>query len=151
MTDPETPNEINTRTSSIVRIAYHQLSVMCGTHDPTAPTSVVATNAEASALRNAYAVTKDSHKSVAAILGSAEDGMRAGWRAIDNAVSVGLDFMKERMQLPPGQIASMMDGVRNIFTSALETFRVLFGGIKNRIEDLSVANKTQEEIRKASS
>lgn len=39
-----------------------------------------------------------------------------------------------------------------MFTSALETLRFLFGGTKNQIEDLSVANKTtQEEIRKVSS
>lgn len=200
MTDPadETSSrELSVRTSSIVRIAYHQLSVMCGTHDPTRPTtSDVAANADAnarsmmctrrllalpvfasvsSALRNAYAVTKNSHESVAAILGGAEDGMRAGcefaspvtgriagvletpFKAIDNAVCVGLDFAEERMpsvKLPPGQIyASMKDGVRNMFTSALETLRLLFGGTKNnRIEDLSVANQTaQEEIRKVSS
>lgn len=193
MTDPETSREINVRTSSIVRIAYHQLSVMCGTHDPTTPTNVVTADANArnmtctrrllalpvfasvsSALRNAYAITKNSHESVAAILGSAEDGMRAGcefaspvtgriagvletpFTAIDNAVCVGLDFVEERMpsvKLPPDQIyESMKDGIRNMFTSALETLRVLFGGTKNQIEDLSVASETaQEEIRKVSS
>ncbi|XP_050466864.1 perilipin-1-like [Cataglyphis hispanica] len=193
MTDPdETSREINLRTSSIVRIAYHQLSVMCGTHDPTLPTNVAAeANARnmtctrrllalpvfasvSSALRNAYVITKNSHESIAAILSSAEDGVRAGceftspvtgkiadvletpFKTIDNAVCVGLDFVEEKIpsvKLPPDQIyASMKDGVRNMFTSALEMLRFLFGGTKNQIEDLSVANKTiQEEIRKVSS
>ncbi|KMQ95582.1 lipid storage droplet binding protein 3 [Lasius niger] len=125
---------------------------MCGTHDPTTPTSVVAdANARnitctrrllalpvfasvSSALRNAYAVTRDSHESVATILDGAENGVRAGLEfaspvtgriadvletpleAIDKAVCVGLDFVEERMpsvKLPPGQIyANMKDGVR---------------------------------------
>lgn len=39
-----------------------------------------------------------------------------------------------------------------MFTSTLETFRLLFGGTKNQIEDLSVTKQTvQEEIRKVSS
>lgn len=195
MTDPETSREMNLRTSSIVRIAYHQLSVMCGTHDPITSTSVTNDTADANArnitctgrllalpvfasasaaLCNAYAVTKNSHESVAAILGSAEDGVRAGlefaspvtdkianvletpFKAIDNAVCVGLDFVEEKMpsvKLPPDQIyASMKDGLRNMFTAALETFRLLFGGTKNQIEDLSVTKQTvQEEIRKVSS
>lgn len=128
---------------------------MCGTYDPTTPTSVTNDTADANvhnmtctgrllalpvfasvstALCNAYAITKNSHESVAAILGSAENGMRAGlefaspvtgkianvletpFKAIDNAVCVGLDFVEEKMpsvKLPPDQIyASMKDGLR---------------------------------------
>lgn len=194
MTDPETSCELDERTSSIVRIAYYQLSIMCGTHDPTR-TSVDIADADANArnmmctrrllalpvfasvslaLRNAYAITRDSHKSIAAILDGAENGVRKGCEfaspvsgkiadvletpieAIDKAVCVGLDFVEERMpsvKLPPGQIyANMKDGVRNIFTSALETLRLLFGGTNNQIEDLSIASETaQEKIRKMSS
>lgn len=40
---------------------------------------------------------------------------------------------------------------RNIFTSALETLRLLFGGSKGQIEDLSVANEATQGIRKMSS
>lgn len=70
---------------------------MCGTHDPTVPTSVApgadvdAHNmvclhrllelplfaAVTSALRDAYIITKGSHEAVGTILGHAEDGMRA--------------------------------------------------------------------------
>lgn len=127
---------------------------MCGTHDPTR-TSVDIADADANArnmmctrrllalpvfasvslaLRNAYAITRDSHKSIAAILDGAENGVRKGCEfaspvsgkiadvletpieAIDKAVCVGLDFVEERMpsvKLPPGQIyANMKDGVR---------------------------------------
>ncbi|XP_029166319.1 perilipin-1-like [Nylanderia fulva] len=192
MTDPE----LDERTSSIVRIAYHQLSIMCGTYDPTRSTSVdTAANADADArnmmctrrllalpvfasvslaLRNAYAITRDSHKSIATILDGAENGVRKGLEfanpmtariadvletpieAIDKAVCVGLDFVEEKMpsvKLPPGQIyANMKDGVRNIFTSALETLRLLFGSTQNQIEDLSITSETaQGKNRKISS
>lgn len=186
--------EISERPSAIVRIAYHQLSVMCGTHDPTAPTVTVANTGDAdasgmvctrrllglplfatvtSAFCGVYAAARGSHESVAMILGHAEDGMRAGlefaspvtgkvaglletpFKVVDDAVCVGLDFVEEKVpsvKLPPGQIyTNMKDSVRNIFTSALETLRLLFGGSKEQIEDLSVANETARGNRKVSS
>lgn len=136
-------------------LILQQLSIMCDTHDPTTPTSVTNDTADvnarnvtctgrllalpvfasvSAALCNAYAITKNSHESVATILGSAEDGVRAGlefaspvtgkianvletpFKAIDNAVCVGLDFVEEKIpsvKLPPDQIyASMKNGLR---------------------------------------
>lgn len=87
-----------------------------------------------SAFYNAYSIVKDSHESVASILGSAEDGMRASLdfaspvtnriadtlemplKYIDNAVCVGLDFVEEKMpsvKLPPDEIyENMRDSIR---------------------------------------
>ncbi|XP_071554800.1 perilipin-1-like [Temnothorax nylanderi] len=193
MAGSEMPRETSERPSAIVRIAYHQLSVMCGTRDPTAP-SVADANAGGadargmvctrrllglpmfatvtSAFCGAYAAARGSHESVATILGHAENGMRASLefaspvtgrvagiletplKIVDDAVCVGLDFVEEKVpsvKLPPGQIyANAKDGVRNIFTSALETLRLLFGGSKDRIEDLG-ANEAAQGIRKMSS
>ncbi|XP_012217899.1 perilipin-1-like [Linepithema humile] len=195
MTGSEASHEISERSSSIVRIAYHQLSIIYGIHDPTAPVNVTSVDTDVnahsmvctcrllglpifatvrSAFSNAYSVVKDSHESVAFVLGGAEDGMRAGLdfaspvtnriadtletplKYVDNAVCVGLDFVEEKMpsvKLPPGEIyENMKDSFRNIFTKALETLRLLFGEPKNQIEGLSVASETtQEEIRKVSS
>ncbi|XP_014485499.1 PREDICTED: perilipin-1-like [Dinoponera quadriceps] len=119
------------------------------------------------ALRNAYAITKGSHEAVATIFGHAEDGVRASLqftspvtnrvadaletplKAVDDAVCVGLDYVEEKVpsvKLPPGQIyVNMRDCVRNIFTSALETLRLLFGGPKNQIESSPVASGNAEE------
>ncbi|XP_011689799.1 PREDICTED: perilipin-1-like [Wasmannia auropunctata] len=186
--------EVSERPSAIVRIAYHQLSVMCGTRDPTAPRVAAANAGDAdargmvctrrllglpvfatvtSAFCGAYTAVRGSHETVATLLGYAENGMRAGLefaspvtgrvaglletplKSVDGAVCVGLDFVEEKVpsvKLPPGEIYSnVKDGVRNIFTSALETLRLLFGGTKDRIEDLSVASGTAQEIRKVSS
>ncbi|XP_011061265.1 PREDICTED: perilipin-2-like [Acromyrmex echinatior] len=186
--------EISERPSAIVRIAYHQLSVMCGTHDPTVPSIAPANSGDAnvrgmmctrrllglpvfatvtSTFCGAYKAVRGSHESIATILGHAEDGMRAGLefaspitgsiaslletplKIVDNAVCVGLDFVEETVpsvKLPPGEIyGNMKDSVRSIFTSALETLKLLFGEPKDRIEDLSITNETAQGIRKVSS
>ncbi|KAL0100503.1 hypothetical protein PUN28_019661 [Cardiocondyla obscurior] len=167
---------------------------MCGTQDPTAPISITtnANDADArgmvctrrllrlpvlatvtSTFSGVYQATRNSHESVATILGHAENGMRTGLefvspvtgtiaglleaplKIVDDALCLGLDFVEEKLpsvKLPPGQIyANAKDSFRNIFTSALETLRFLFGGSKNQIEDLSVANETARGIRKVSS
>lgn len=197
MTGSEASHEISESSSSIVRIAYHQLSIIYDTHDPTAPVNAkfVDTNVPdvndrsmvctrrlldlplfstvTSAFCNAYSVVKDSHKSVALILGSAENGMRASLdfaspvtdriadtletplKYIDNAVCFGLDFVEEKMpsvKLPPGEIyENLKNNVRSIFTTALETLGLLFGRPKNQIEDSIASKTTQKDIRKASS
>ncbi|XP_036145201.1 perilipin-1 isoform X1 [Monomorium pharaonis] len=171
----------------------NQLSIMRGTRDPVAPKATKPRNVDArgmvctrrllglpvlatvtSAFCGAYAAARGSHESIAAVLGYAENGMRAGLefagpvtgriaglletplKTVDNAVCVGLDFVEEKVpsvKLPPGQIyVNMRDSVRNIFTSALETLRLLFGGPKDRIEDSSVASEiAPQKIRKVSS
>jgi len=125
-----------------------------------------------SAFCGAYRTVRNSHELVTTIFGHAENGMRTGvelaspvtgkvadlletpLKVVDGAVCVGLDFVEERVpsvKLPPSQIyANAKDGVRNIFTSALETLRLLFGGSKDQIED-SVANEITQGIRKMSS
>lgn len=167
---------------------------MCGTHDPTAPASVAPANggdanarggvarllglplfaAVTATFCNAYTAVRNSHESVATVLGYAEDGMRASvelaspvtgrisgaletpLKAVDDAVRVGLDYVEEKIpsvKLPPGQIyANAWDSVRNIFISALETIGLLFGTPKNQIEDSSAASENaQREVRKVSS
>ncbi|XP_011881546.1 PREDICTED: perilipin-3-like [Vollenhovia emeryi] len=191
MTASEMPRETSERPSAIVRIAYHQLSVMCGTRDPTATDAAAnAGYADArgfagtrrllglpvfatmtSAFCGAYAAARGSHESVTTILDHAEDGVRASLefaspvtgrvagflemplKILDDALWAGLVFVEEKMpsvKLPPGEIyVNVKDSVRNIFTSALETLRLLFGGPKDRIEDLS--NEAAQGIRKVSS
>ncbi|KYM99114.1 PREDICTED: uncharacterized protein LOC108776972 [Cyphomyrmex costatus] len=185
--------EISERPSAIVRIAYHQLSVMCGTRDPTAPSTAPAKAGEdargmmctrrllglpvfatvTSAFCGAYKAVRGSHESVTTIFGHAENGMRAGLeftspvtgsiaslletplKIVDNAICVGLDLVEETVpsvKLPPGEIyGNMKDSIRSMFTSALETLKLLFGEPKDRIEDSSVTNETAQEIRKVSS
>lgn len=131
-----------------------QLSVMCGTHDPTAPVSVAPANggdanarggmarllglplfaAVTATFCSAYTAVRNSHESIATVLGYAEDGMRASvelaspvagrisgaletpLKAVDDAVCVGLDYVEEKIpsvKLPPGQIyANARDSVR---------------------------------------
>ncbi|XP_011647850.1 uncharacterized protein LOC105433997 [Pogonomyrmex barbatus] len=196
MADSETSREISETLSAIVRIAYRQSSIMCGTHDPIAPVNDAAANAGdadargmectrrllglplfatvTSAFCGAYTAVRGSHESVATILGYVENGMHTSLdfaspvtdkvagiletplKAVDSAMCASLDFVEEKIpsvKLPPGQIyENMKDSVRNIFTSAFEVLRPLFGGPKNRIEDLSIASETaQKEIRKVSS
>ncbi|XP_032665525.1 perilipin-1-like isoform X2 [Odontomachus brunneus] len=126
------------------------------------------------ALRNAYAVTKGSHEAVATIFGHAEDGVRASLqfaspvtdrvtdaletplKAVDDAVCVGLDYVEEKLpsvKLPASQIyANVRDCVRSIFSSALETLRLLFSGPKNQIEGSpAVSEDAQKESRRVSS
>ncbi|EFN85151.1 perilipin-1 isoform X2 [Harpegnathos saltator] len=127
-----------------------------------------------STLRNAYAVTKGSHEAVATILGYAEDGVCAGLqfaspvterfadalktplKAVDDVVCIGLDYVEEKVpsvKLPPDQIyTNVRDCVRSIFTSALETFRLLFGGPKNQIEGSPAPSENaQEQTRRVPS
>lgn len=121
----------------------------------------------------AYKAVRGSHESIATILGHAENGMCAGLafvspvtgsiaslletplKIVDNAVCVGLDFVEETVpsvKLPPDEIyGNMKDSVRSIFTSTLETLKLLFGEPKDRIEDLSITNETAQGIRKVSS
>lgn len=137
----------------VVSFVPQQLSVMCGTRDPTKPSVPAATKVDTrgmvftrrllglpvfatmtSAFCGAYEAARNSHESVATVLGYAEDGMRASLefaspvtdrvagfletplKTVDDAACVGLDFVEEKVpsvKLPPGQIyANMRDSVR---------------------------------------